>query len=160
MGVSAMAVDRPFHTRGFASLLMLVSFPLLVLSGIVLYIAPRGRFANWNEWFVLGLRKDQWSAIHINLSLLFLIMALLHMVMNWRVVVAYFKRRRHTGQTLRKEFACATALLVALLAGTLAGVMPFQTIIETRYRVRDSWEQREQVVPTSVPQSMRSGDMQ
>jgi hypothetical protein len=131
---------RPFHIRGFASLLLLVSFPVLALSGVVLYVSPRGRFANWNAWTMLGLRRDQWSAIHVNLSLLFLVIALLHLLINWRAVIAYVRRRRVAGLYLKSELVCALALLAALLASTLANVLPFQAVIDVRYRIRNSWE--------------------
>ena len=135
--------QRPFHLRSFASMLLLGSFPLLVLSGVILYIAPRGRFANWNAWAVLWLRKDQWSAIHTNLSLLVVFVALLHLVINWRAIVTYVKRCRGVArQPLRTEMACAAALLVALVAGTLANAVPLQSVIDVRTRIRNAWEQQ------------------
>jgi hypothetical protein len=150
----APSTARPFHIRGFASLLLLGSFPLLAISGIVLYVAPRGRFANWNSWTMLGLRRDQWSAVHINLSLLFLVIALLHLLINWRVIVAYIKRRRVVGLYLKSESACALALLLALLASTIANVLPFQAVIDARYRIRNSWEQEQETVdPAALPSS-------
>ncbi len=138
----AVTGDRPFHLRSFASLLLLGSFPLLAWSGVVLYIAPRGRFANWNAWTVMGLRKDQWSAVHTNLSVLVMVVAVLHLVINWRVIVAYLKRCRSVASLpLRRELACALALVAALLVGTLANAVPFQSVIHARSRIRNAWEQ-------------------
>ena len=80
-------------------------------------------------------------AIHINLSLLFLLMAALHLVMNGPVLWHYIKRRRVPGLYLKRELSCALALAVAFLVGTLAGLPPFAWLVQTRYAIQDSWEQ-------------------
>lgn len=52
--------ERPFHTRGFISLLTFASFILMSVTGIVLYTAPQGRIAYWVAWTFWGLEKPQW----------------------------------------------------------------------------------------------------
>jgi hypothetical protein len=51
--------------RAFTSLCSLVSFILLLLTAIILYIEPHGRVAYWTKWNFLGLEKHQWGNIHI-----------------------------------------------------------------------------------------------
>lgn len=60
------------------SLTALSTFVLLVLTGLVLYIAPHGRIAYWAEWRFWGLTNSEWRNIHINLALLFLLTIFLH----------------------------------------------------------------------------------
>jgi len=51
--------DRRFNVRGFTSLTLTLAFLVMLISGIVLYVTPRGRTANWTGWTMLGLEKDQ-----------------------------------------------------------------------------------------------------
>ena len=80
---------RGFSLRGFTSLLLMGLFVVLGLSGAMLYASPRGRVANWTDWTLLGLEKGQWEGLHLNGSLLFLIVAVLHLVLNWRPFWGY-----------------------------------------------------------------------
>ena len=43
-----------FNWRGFFSLLLFGSFSLLAFSGIILYVTPKGRVANWTGWTLLA----------------------------------------------------------------------------------------------------------
>ena len=79
-----MTKMKRFHTRAFVSLLLTCSFFVLLVTGIVLYITPQGRVAHWTGWTIAGLGKEQWSAVHIVISLLFLTSAALHLYFNWR----------------------------------------------------------------------------
>ena len=74
-----------WHTRSFISFLLTWSFAILIVSGIVLYIAPHGRVAHWVNWRLLGLTKDNWAAIHTIIGYLFMIVAVVHFVFNYRV---------------------------------------------------------------------------
>ena len=64
-----------FRTRGFVSLLLALTFLVASFSGVILYLTPRGRVANWTGWTMLGLDKHEWGAIHINACLLVLVIA-------------------------------------------------------------------------------------
>lgn len=50
---------------GLASVLVAVSFVMLLLSGAMLFVAPPGRVANWSNWRLLGLTKHDWGGLHI-----------------------------------------------------------------------------------------------
>ena len=54
---------KPFSWKPFTSFFILLSFVVLLLSGVVLYVAPPGRIANWTQW-QFGLDKEQWQALH------------------------------------------------------------------------------------------------
>ena len=51
--------ERRFNWRGFASLATGFAFLIMIVSGVVLYVAPRGRVANWTDWTVMGLGKEE-----------------------------------------------------------------------------------------------------
>ena len=46
--------NRKWHGRVFTSLCSLVSFILIVLTTIILYIEPHGRVAYWTHWDFFG----------------------------------------------------------------------------------------------------------
>jgi hypothetical protein len=49
---------KTLHSRGFASLLTTFSFIVMSISGILLFIVPQGRIAEWTDWRMLGLTKS------------------------------------------------------------------------------------------------------
>ena len=83
-----------FQWKGFTSLLLMLVFLALGSSGVILYLTPRGRLANWTGWTILGLGKQDWMAVHINIALLFVIVAGLHICLNWGMLWGYMRRRR------------------------------------------------------------------
>lgn len=51
--------------RKITSLTAFLSFFMMLLTSVVLYLTPQGRVAYWADWRLLGLSKEQWGAIHI-----------------------------------------------------------------------------------------------
>ena len=54
-----------FAWRSMTSVLIAASFLILVLSGVLLFVSPPGRIANWTNWTILGLRKHDWIGLHV-----------------------------------------------------------------------------------------------
>ncbi len=53
-------VKRPsFAWRAMTSVLIAASFLLVVVSGVVLFVSPPGRVANWGNWRMVGLTKHE-----------------------------------------------------------------------------------------------------
>ena len=102
-------MERKFNTRGFTTFLVSLSFLLLAVSGVILYVTPRGRTANWTGWTMLGLSKHEWGALHITVALLFLTLAALHLYFNWRVFLRYFRTKVEEGLCLKRELAAPVA---------------------------------------------------
>ncbi len=112
----------------------------MVVSGILLFLTPRGRVANWTDWTMLGLDKHQWGAVHIMNSILFVIIAGLHLYLNWSMFLGYLKKRTVAGLRMKRELAVATAVAVLFVAGTIADVPPFSSIMELNDEIKDYWE--------------------
>jgi uncharacterized membrane protein YgcG len=123
------------------SVLIAASFVILVLSGIILFVAPPGRIANWTNWTLLGLRKHDWIALHVCFSTLFLIGAVFHLVFNWRPLLNYFKDRLTRRVGFRWEWLAALAICGGVWAGTRVGVPPFSTLLAFSERVKEGWDQ-------------------
>jgi uncharacterized membrane protein YgcG len=137
-----MNANRPrFAWRAMVSVLIAASFVILVLSGIILFVAPPGRIANWTNWTLLGLRKHDWIALHVCFSTLFLIGAVFHLVFNWRPLLNYFKDRLTRRVGFRWEWLAALAICGGVWAGTRVGVPPFSTLLAFSERVKEGWDQ-------------------
>ena len=130
-----------FQWRGFTSVLLALSFLVLAASGTVLFLAPPGRVANWTNWSILGLRKSDWSGLHIWFSATFLAMTLLHLVFNWRPLVSYFKDRVSRRFGTRREWALAAGVCAVVFAGTRAALPPFSSLLAWNEALKESWDQ-------------------
>jgi len=131
-----------FKFRNFVTLLVAGCFLILVVTGIILFIVPPGRVANWTDWTLFFLSKHEWSAIHITVSLLFVSAAIFHLVLNWRVFTHYVAsklkavdQKRH----LRREGVWATLILLFVVTGSIINLPPFSWIMNTHETLRNSW---------------------
>ncbi len=117
------------NIRRTVSLTAALSFVVMVLTSIILYIVPQGRVAYWADWRLMGLSKTQWGAVHINMGLLFLIALGLHVYYNWKPLTQYLKDRARNWKVFTPEFNLAAVLVALFTVGTLAGWPPFGTIL-------------------------------
>jgi hypothetical protein len=134
-----MAGRRCFNTRALISLSVASGFLLMAITGIMLYVAPPGRVANWTDWTLLWLTKDQWAAVHISSSLVFVLAGLTHLVMNRKPFFNYLHTRFHGHEMPRAEGIVALAAVVALVWGTLANVPPISFLLDLNERAKLMW---------------------
>ncbi len=134
-----MAASNKFHWKVFVSFYVVFSFLALAVSGIVLYVSPPGRIANWSVWRLLLLSKAQWQAVHTIVALLFLVAASFHIYFNWKVLVAYVKSKLQTGIRMKRELAAASLAGAAILAVSITGVPPFGTVMDVGEDIKNSW---------------------
>jgi len=141
--------SRKFNWRAFVSLYVSFSFLIMVVSGIILYLAPAGRIAKWTHIYILGLEKHSWQEIHIIFTFLFVIAGGFHIWFNWKPFVSYLRRKVQQNISLRKELFAAMSVVVFLMVSTLLSIPPFSTVIEFGEALTDSWatEQSEPPVP-------------
>ena len=131
---------RAFHWKGFVTFVLAGVFVLLVTSGAVLYSSPRGRIANWTEWYVLGLNKETWAAVHMATSFLFIVFGGLHLWLNWTSFASYFKVRFERAFNLKVEFALAVVVLALTTAGAVWNLPPVSYLPEWNLAIKDYWE--------------------
>lgn len=127
-------------TRRVVSLTVLLSFVFLSLSGVLLFVSPQGRVAYWSRWTLFGLTKDEYSAIHTTLMILFLVVGVWHAVLNWKPITAYLKNRSRQLRPLTPEFGVAAVLTALFVVGPLAGFFPFRQFLDAGADVKDYWE--------------------
>ncbi|MDD2465078.1 MAG: DUF4405 domain-containing protein [Desulfobulbus sp.] len=124
--------------RKITSLTLLLSFALLILTSLVLYVVPEGRVAYWSDWRWLGLSKTQWGGIHTNSGFLFLAAGVLHLLYNWKPIVSYLKNRAKQVQLLAPGMIIAFLINLVVVAGTLFQVPPFQSILDFGHSFKEA----------------------
>lgn len=134
-----MSASSRFHWKVFVSFYVVFSFLALAVSGIVLYVAPPGRIANWSVWQLLLLSKAQWQAVHTIVALGFLVAAGFHLYFNWRVLVAYVRSKLQAGLRMKRELAAASLTGAVILAVSITGVPPFGTVMDVGEEIKNSW---------------------
>ena len=130
-----------FQLRGFVSLFLTLAFLGLSVSGVVLYITPRGRVTNWTGWTMLGLDKQAWQSVHTSIALVFLAGVLLHLWFNWSVFWCYIKKKASMALNLKVEMLAAALFFAAVLAGAIYQVPPFGNLMDLNHRIKDYWDQ-------------------
>ncbi len=150
---------RRFSWRGFTSLLLSGTFLAMCVSGTMLFLSPRGRVANWTNWSLVGLGKHDWSAVHMNNSLLFAAAVALHLTLNWSVFLRYIKHKAVAGVNLKRELALAAAVTMVGVAGPVAGVLPFRHLVALNEQVKDYWERWSDPAPLPHAEEMQLGEL-
>lgn len=141
-----------FQLRGFTSLLLTLLFLALSFSGVILYFTPRGRMANWTGWTMLGLEKQGWQAVHINIALLFLIAAGLHLFLNWGLFWGYIKK-------MKLEMLVSIVIAGGMLVGTIKGVSPFGALMTLNEQIKDYWEREPVTAPMPHAEELNLGQL-
>lgn len=128
--------------RKITSLTMFLSFLLLIMTSIVLYVVPEGRVAYWSDWRFMGLTKTLWGDVHINLGVLFLISGLLHLYYNWKPMVTYMKNKAKQLKIFTVDFNAALILTLFFTFGTLLHIPPMSTILDFSASFKDAGSQK------------------
>ena len=144
-----MAISLKMRTRlrVFISITMFYSFLVISFSGVMLYISPKGRIANWVNWTQFGLTKEGWAAVHTVFVTAFLIAGLLHLfIFNWKAFASYITRKQQEFRYLRETVA-ATALFAVLLVGSIYEIQPVIAVYEIGEGIKESYDTDENEPP-------------
>jgi len=126
--------------RRFISLLITFSFLVMSITGIMLFIAPKGRIANWTHWELFGLSKEDYGTLHVTFMVLFIVGIVIHFWLNWKPFLGYLKNAQHNVTFFSKESLAALAVTSLFIGGTLGGVPPFSTLLSLEESIKLSWE--------------------
>ena len=124
--------------RRATSLTALLSFALLILTNVILYIVPHRRVAYWSDWHLWGLTTTQWGSFNINLGLLLLLAILFHIYLSWKLIISYFKDKTERAQVLTTEFNIAKVLTLVFVFGTYLEMPSFLWVVEINESIKDS----------------------
>jgi ABC-type Fe3+-siderophore transport system permease subunit len=109
-----------FHGRGLTSLIVVTSFLIMTITGIVLYFTPHGRVAYWVVWQFIGLTKTDWNNIHIISSIAFAIAGAFHIYFNWKAIMNYLSGKISGTLKYKKELAVTGVLSVLIVVGSIS----------------------------------------
>ncbi|MHC4519889.1 MAG: DUF4405 domain-containing protein [Planctomycetota bacterium] len=129
-----------FKGRAFISTTVGLSFVGMCVTGIVLFVVPPGRIANWTGWTIFGLTKRQWQGLHIWFSLVFMVAACVHLYYNWRPLLSYFKSKVRKTPALRWEWILSLIVCIVISVGTLAEVKPFSSMLAWNEAIKHRWD--------------------
>ncbi|MFH7325313.1 DUF4405 domain-containing protein [Desulfurivibrio sp. C05AmB] len=125
------------NVRRVTSLVALLSFVLMLLTSTILYIVPAGRVAYWADWQLMGLSKEEWGSLHINLGILFLLSIILHIYYNWKAITTYLKDRAGRLRIVTANFSLALLLVAVCGLGTYFKIPPFINIIQFSEAIKE-----------------------
>jgi hypothetical protein len=145
--------------RSFVSVLLMFSSGILVLTGIILFITPPGRVAHWTGWRMLGLNKEQWGAVHICFSICVIIASILHIYLNFKPLMNYFKNRVTKKFSFRIDWFAAAILCIAIFAGAVAAIPPFSSIMTINKDIKFSWEKPTEKAPIPHAETLTLADL-
>jgi len=115
-----------------------LAFIAMLVTSIILYIAPQGRVAYWSDWKLWGLTKTDWGNIHINLGFLFFFALFLHIYYNWKPLINYLKNKTKAIKVFTPEFNAALIITVAFFLGTFLMLPPFSWVMALNDHFKDS----------------------
>ncbi len=124
--------------RKVTSLTTLLSFILLIITSIILYITPQGKIAHWANWRCWGIGKEEWGALHTNLGLLFLIAGIVHTVLNWTPIVAYLKNKAKKFRLFTVDFNISLVITLVITVMTLFNLPPINAIQTFNESIKDT----------------------
>jgi len=132
--------SRKFSWRAFASVLTGMSLLGMVFTGVILFVVPPGRIANWTGWTIMGLTKHQWIALHDWFSIIFIVAAVLHTWLNWKPLVSYFKDKLSKTFTFRPEWMLSLVVCTVVCVGTICDVAPFSSLLEWNESIKQGYD--------------------
>jgi hypothetical protein len=123
--------------RKITSMTMLISFVVLIINSIILYIVPEGRVAYWADWRFWGLTKTEWGDQHVTIGFLFLLSGFLHLFYNWAVVKSYLKNKVKEMKIFTLPFNVGLLLTAVIIVMTYFHVPPVSLILQlgTHFKV-------------------------
>jgi hypothetical protein len=146
-GMAAKEKKKGFSWRGWTTFFVTLSFIIDTVSGIILYIAPPGRIANWTNWKIWGLSKGDWGAIHTIFGYVLLIIVGLHLYYNWKVFWNFIWSRLRKAMNLKLEMGLAILVSLFIFLGTIWNIPPFSSTMDLGEYLKASWEENKTDTP-------------
>lgn len=125
-----------FQWRSFTSFTLFLSFFFLAASGLALYLRPEGSIANWTAWKLIGIDKTGWEGIHTFFCVLFLSIAVFHIVLNGNTLLRYLYDRLSRNIRKKKELVMSAALVGMVLFLSVFQIRPFWDVMDLRSSIK------------------------
>ena len=136
-----------FHGRGLTSLIVVSSFLIMTITGIVLYFVPHGRVAYWVNWQFIWLTKTDWINIHVISSIAFVVAGSFHIYFNWKSIMNYLTGKIAGALKYRKELGITCILSIFIIAGSIYLIPPLNYVIDFSEYLKNSWTKSREYEP-------------
>jgi len=144
-------MNNKFSWQSFISIGLLFSFIVMIISGIVLYVAPEGSLSRWISWDVLNLSKKQWEHQHTVFSYLFILFTVFHIFkINWGLLLSYFTPEKIKISHF-KEVVIAFLITILVFIGTLYNVGPLRFVNNLGGAISDKFAENVEI--PNIPDS-------
>ncbi len=150
---------QKFHTRGFTAFITLLSFLVMAISGLILFIVPKGSVASWTDWKILWITKTGWEGIHDIFMIVFLFSIGTHIFFNWKPLVNYIKGRNSTALRLRKELYTALAIIIIIISGSVMQIQPFWSVMKLNDLIKEYWRNTSTQPPVSDAEKLTLSEL-
>ena len=134
--------EQVMNMRKITSMTLFISLLVLIINSVVLYVVPEGRVAYWADWKFLGLTKSDWGEQHTTVGILFAVAGILHIVYNWKPIVAYMKNRAREVKIFTGSFNIAMVVTALFVIGTYFSIPPMSTIITISESIKGEASQK------------------
>ncbi len=135
------APPKPFHKRGWVVFVIGMSAIILLISGIVLFIAPSGRIARVTEWTLVWLDKEAWVNLHNLFAILFVAGLIWHLLFNWKPLRGYIVNRAAHRLNLKAEMLAAAGVVLVLIVLVAQNLPPAPALTDlSDYFRQDFWQ--------------------
>jgi hypothetical protein len=125
--------------RSFISLYIVFSGIIMLVSGVILYLAPAGRVAKWSHIAILGLEKEEWQVLHTIFTLFFIIASSFHLYFNWKPFVSYLHKKTKEKISLKKELLLSLIVTLVIFFMALWNLPPFNYVMDYGEYLTESW---------------------
>jgi Domain of unknown function (DUF4405) len=151
-------MNKSFSWRVFTSFGLFLSFFMLLVSGVILYIFP-GRSPGV-VWELGGLAKPAWQNQHIIFGFAFSLLSLGHLfLINWHAFFSYLKTKTTQGISRPAELVTIIILSLYVGFGTCFGIQPFSGILEFGKQISKSWESKEKQAPKPLVERLTLAEL-
>lgn len=125
--------------RKTTSFILLYSFIIMVLSGAMLFVAPFGRLSMMIQWEMFGLSKMDYQALHLIFMILFILAGIVHIYVNYKAILQYWKNKSKNLIFFTKEFTVATVIITGLFYITVSKNEYTQKFVKMNKSFNDYW---------------------
>jgi len=85
------------------------------------------------------LDRGTWEALHTVFAVLFVIAGTTHIILNFRVLLAYVRKSVKAGQQRRRELTLAMTLALVFIVLTIVNAFPSRSIMLLGDHLSESW---------------------
>jgi hypothetical protein len=134
-------------TRSLVVFLMVWSFIVLTVTGLILYVAPLGCIAFWTHWRLLGLGKEQWGGLHVISGVMLLVTGALHLYFKWKPFKKNLSELLQTRLRSRQELILSLVLTLILVGLSVANLPPASWVLQLNDAVKSAWVSSPELEP-------------